>query len=82
MNCYKTDSASIRVDHSNPNHHLYRNNGGYWWVYYQSYPTTSTAVRKRRSLGTTSLPKARRLRDQLFAKLLEEYVSAPAGGAR
>lgn len=82
MNCYKTDSASIRVDHTNPNHHLYRNNGGNWWVHYQSYPTAHTAERKRRSLGTRSLTKARRLRDQLFADLLAGYVPSPSGGAR
>ena len=58
----------IRVDATNPNHHLWNNNGT-WYVHYTLYPTPVTAERVRRSLHTHSVDVARRRRDVLFAKL-------------
>lgn len=73
MTCYKTDTASIRVDPTNPDHHLYRNNGGCWWIHYKEYPTPVTERRIRRSLRTKCLTTARERRDRLFARLFDEY---------
>ena len=37
---------AIRVDESNPNHHLWNNNGT-WWLHYTVYPTPVTSERRR-----------------------------------
>ncbi len=71
MNVYKSADVSIRIDPSNPDHHLYNNNG-VWWVHYTRYPTTHTARRERRSLETSDLLRARKRRDLLFATLFPE----------
>jgi hypothetical protein len=73
MTTYETDTACIRVDTGNPNHHLYRNNGGNWWIHYKEYPTPVTEQRVRRSLRTKSLTTARQRRDDLFAQLFHTY---------
>ena len=62
---YETELA-IRVDPSNPNHHVYDNNGT-WWINYTVYPSPVTVERIRRSLKTKSLETARLRRDQIFA---------------
>ena len=56
---------AIRVDESNPNHHLWNNNGT-WWLHYTVYPTPVTSERRRRSLRTRSIKKARQKRDQIL----------------
>jgi hypothetical protein len=73
MTIYETDTACIRVDETNPDHHLYRVNGGNWWVHYRAYPTSLTVDRIRRSLRTKSLGTARQRRDDLFAQLFHTY---------
>jgi hypothetical protein len=59
---------------TNPNHHIWNNNGT-WWMHYTEYPTPMTKERVRRSLQTKSVEQARLLRDE-FLKRLE----AKAGG--
>jgi hypothetical protein len=58
---------SIRVDESNPRHHLWCNNGT-WWVHYTIH-FDCRKRRIRRSLRTRSLDIAIRRRDELLARL-------------
>jgi len=58
------DNSNILRD-SNPNHHLWNNNG-VWWIHYTFYPSPVTAERVRGSLKTKSLTEARRRRDRIF----------------
>lgn len=62
-----TAALSVRVNRSNPDHHLWNNNGT-WFVHYTVYPDRLTKARIRHSLGTKSLAEARRKRDVLFRK--------------
>ncbi|MBI3887145.1 MAG: hypothetical protein HY302_15675 [Opitutae bacterium] len=57
----------MRVCPSNPNHHLWNNNGT-WYLHYTVHPTPLTKARMRVSLGTKSLEVARRLRDEFLAR--------------
>jgi hypothetical protein len=59
--------ASIRIPADNPNHHLWNNNGTFWCHYTVHLPDY-TKRRVRKSLGTSSLIVARRLRDRLLAR--------------
>lgn len=58
-------SLAIRINESNPNHHLFNNNGT-WWCHFTRCPTPFTAERVRRSLGTKCVDEARRRRDALL----------------
>lgn len=60
----------IRIDHDNPDHHVWDNNGT-WWLHYVVYPTPATAERRRVSLKTKLLDEARSRRDQIFAWFAE-----------
>lgn len=58
---------SLRIDRTNPLHHLWCNNGT-WWVHY----TLHFGYRKRRirrSLKTGDLAEAVRRRDELLARV-------------
>ena len=66
-----TETIALRIDESNPNHHLWNNNGT-WWLHYTICPTPVTAERVRRSLKTKCLAKARKYRDEILYKLLYE----------
>ncbi len=61
----KKDTLAIRINRTNPNHHIYNNNGT-WWCHYTRCPTPITAERVRLSLGTKSLSEARKRRDILL----------------
>jgi hypothetical protein len=61
-----TDTLSLRVSPSNPNHHLWDNNGT-WFVHYTVHCPDFTCNRVRRSLGTKSVEVARTRRDHLFS---------------
>ena len=65
-NKYSAELA-IRVDESNPNHHIWNNNGT-WWLHYTVYPTPVTSERRRLSLHTSCLDQARQRRDLLLRK--------------
>lgn len=58
---------SLRVRASNPNHHLWNNNGT-WYVHYTVHPTPLTKSRIRASLETKSLDVARRRRDEILLR--------------
>ena len=68
MEILKNKHASVRIGPSNPDHHLYNNNG-VWWLHYTSYPTPATSKRIRRSLGTRDVTLARSRRDACFGEL-------------
>jgi hypothetical protein len=65
------EELALRIDNSNLNHHLWNNNGT-WWIHYTIYPTSVTADRVRYSLKTRSLKRARKYRDEIFKKLLNQ----------
>jgi len=56
---------ATRTDPSNPNHHLWLNNGT-WFIHYTVHRPDFTKARVRASLKTKSLSRARRLRDRAF----------------
>ena len=62
---------SVRVNPSNPNHHLWNNNGT-WFIHYVVHPTPYTKERVRRSLRTKCLQEARARRDEVLAYSGEE----------
>jgi len=66
--------ASLRISESNPNHHLWNNNGT-WFLHYTVYPTPFTKERIRRSLGTKDVKVARERRDNFFSLLAKETPS-------
>ena len=68
MEILKNKHASVRIGSSNPDHHLYNNNG-VWWLHYTSYPNPATSKRIRRSLGTRDVTLARSRRDACFGEL-------------
>lgn len=70
-----TGYPSIRVDDSNPRHHLWCNNGT-WWVHYTIH-FDCRKRRIRRSLRTRSLDVAIRRRDELLARLAGEGETVP-----
>ena len=57
---------AVRIDDSNPNHHLW-NNRGTWWCHFTLHKPDYTAERIRVSLKTRDLDEARARRDQLLA---------------
>ncbi len=69
--------ASLRISESNPNHHLWNNNGT-WFLHYTVYPTPFTKERIRRSLGTKDVKVARERRDNFFSLLAKETPSTSA----
>ena len=73
LNLNPIEAISIRVDDSNPNHHLWNNNGT-WWLHYTVYPTPVTSERRRRSLRTNCLKHARLIRDKLFGELDSDNI--------
>lgn len=72
--------ASLRISETNPNHHLWNNNGT-WFLHYTVYPTPFTKERIRRSLGTKCVKTARERRDQFFSNLLKQGNSPSTGSS-
>ena len=71
--------ASLRISDTNPNHHLWNNNGT-WFLHYTVYPTPFTKQRVRCSLGTKDITLARERRDFFFTHLARHPSAlAPAG---
>jgi len=58
-------TVAVRVNPTNPQHHLWNNNGT-WFIHYTVYPTPITKQRIRASLGTKRLSEARRKRDRVL----------------
>lgn len=71
MTIKKNEHASVRIWATNPDHHLYNNNGT-WWVHYTAYKADHTSERIRRSLKTRGIQEARERRDALLGKLFHE----------
>ena len=59
---------AIRIDGSNPYHHLWNNNGT-WWCHLTVHGEDNTAKRLRVSLRTSDREHARKRRDLLISKL-------------
>ena len=66
-------ALAIRIEGSNPNHHLWDNNGT-WFIHYTVYPTPVTAERIRRSLRTKCIADARLRRDRLFRRYAKRQM--------
>ena len=62
---------SIRIDATNPRHHLWCNNGT-WWIHYTLNTLAGRIRRVRRSLRTNDPQEAATRRDALFAQLTAE----------
>jgi hypothetical protein len=60
----KNPKIAIRIG-SNPNHHLWNNNGT-WWLHYTEHLADYTKRRVRLSLHTRSVKAARAIRDVLL----------------
>lgn len=56
---------SVRITRSNPDHHIWNNNGT-WWCHYTVHLPDYTKRRVRVSLGTRARDAARRRRDALL----------------
>ena len=68
---------AVRINDSNPDHHLWNNNGT-WFVHYTVYPDHVTKERVRHSLRTRSLAEARQRRDALFQSWQQGLCAARA----
>ena len=62
---------AIRVDDSNPRHHLYQN-GRLWWAHLTVHHSGFKKRRIRRSLGTASLEEAIARRDCFLEQIAKE----------
>lgn len=62
----KYPQLAIRLTGSNPDHHLWNNNGMWWIDYTILRDPNLTGIRVRKSLGTKSVVEARVRRDALF----------------
>jgi len=74
---------AIRVDDSNPRHHLYRN-GRLWWAHLTVHHSGFKKRRIRRSLGTANLHEAIARRDCFFEQIAKEGLELceREGGAK
>jgi len=61
---------SIRLNFSNPDHHLWNNNGTVF-IDFTVHPTANTKLRIRQSLHTDDMQIARIRRDEVFAQLMQ-----------
>ena len=80
MSTNTTGNATLSIrETTNPNHHLWFNNGT-WWVHYTEHLPDFTKRRVRRSLHTKEVGIARVLRDSLLLNhfLHEEEVPRDA----
>lgn len=60
------DRLAVRVDSSNPDHHLW-NNRGTWWCHFTLHKADYTAQRIRVSLKTRDQREARARRDEVLS---------------
>jgi hypothetical protein len=58
-------TLAVRVNASNPNHHLWNNNGT-WWCHFTVHRPDFTKLRVRHSLNTGDVAVARKKRDTLL----------------
>jgi len=62
---------STRINESNPNHHLWNNNGT-WYIHFIVHKEDNTAERLRKSLKTHDVEEARRKRDNILERLMKD----------
>jgi hypothetical protein len=67
-------TPAVRITDTNPDHHLWNNNGT-WWIHYTLHLPDYTKQRVRRSLGTRHSRVARQRRNEIFAGLLSKPPS-------
>lgn len=68
---FKVSMRDTRDIKSNPNHHIWNNNGT-WCIYFTIHNDDNTAQRIRKTLGTNDVEEARRRRDKILKKLMED----------
>ena len=68
---------SVRVDGTNPLHHLWNNNGT-WWCHLTVHRADHTSERVRVSLKTRDVAVACRKRDRLFESMVGQERRAAA----
>ena len=61
-------NLAVRINRTNPNHHLWDNHGT-WWVHYTLHLPDFTKRRMRQSLATRRVETARQRRDALLDQL-------------
>ena len=61
------ETLAVRVNHTNPDHHLWNNNGT-WWCHYTIHSPDYKKERVRVSLETKDLSHARARRDSLLSR--------------
>lgn len=66
---------ALRVDTTNPNHHIFNNNGT-WYIHYTLHLPNYTVERVRKSLMTADEAVARERRDLWIAGLFGEGGAA------
>lgn len=62
-----TQLLAVRANPSNPDHHLWNNNGT-WWCHFTVHSPDYTKERVRLSLKTRDRLQARKIRDSLLAR--------------
>lgn len=62
------DRLAVRVNFTNPDHHLW-NNRGTWWCHFTLHKSDYTAHRVRVSLKTRDQAEARIRRDEVLAAI-------------
>jgi hypothetical protein len=72
-----TQTAALRINLDNANHHLW-NNHGTWFLHYTVHPTPVTKERIRRTLGTRDIRIARDRRDDFFTQLTRQTDAVAA----
>lgn len=68
-------SLSVRIDESNPQHHLFNNNGT-WWLHATVHWPDHTKQRVRLSMKTRDLTVARSRRDGCLARWTDQPIDA------
>ena len=66
---------ALRVNHENPNHHLW-NNRGVWWCHLRVHTPVARGERLGFSLTTRVVELARERRDRIFSQIAEHYEIA------
>tara|TARA_Y100001938_G_C8018284_1_gene393782 strand:- start:769 stop:981 length:213 start_codon:yes stop_codon:yes gene_type:complete len=67
----KNFKLSARIDESNPNHHIWNNNGT-WYIHFIIHKEDKTAERFRKSLKTRDVEEARNKRDKILERLMKD----------
>lgn len=68
----KRSRLALRVNNSNPNHHLW-NNQGVWWCHLTVHKADATSERLRFSLKTRDVELAKKRRDRIFNDIAKYY---------